>query len=129
MKQRSKKDQELTNRNRLARAWRAWHREQLNQALAGVHRDVFERLMAQLKDLRSARQLIDAIAQEDWSAVDADTRLVILHEINNAITRAREKLGLAPIDDPLLPGKLNAFQIIRSIISTERPAEPFGNTE
>jgi len=32
---------------RLLRAWRAWHAEQLQEALVGLHRDVMERLMAQ----------------------------------------------------------------------------------
>jgi hypothetical protein len=49
MCRKSAKDKELDDRNRLVRAWRKWHREQLEAALAGVHRDVFERLMHTLK--------------------------------------------------------------------------------
>ena len=45
----------LADRAHLLRAWRRWHREQLKEALAGVHGAVLERLMAKLKDLRSAR--------------------------------------------------------------------------
>src|SRR5262249_205174 len=43
---------------RLLRAWRNWHAEQLTEALTGLHRDVLERVTAQLKNLRSARELV-----------------------------------------------------------------------
>src|SRR5215469_10605296 len=44
----------LADRAHLLRAWRRWHVEQLEEALADVHADVMSRLMAQLKDLHSA---------------------------------------------------------------------------
>jgi len=56
MKARVEKDKELADRGRLLRAWKRWHAELMEQALAGVHGAVLERLMAQLKDLRSARR-------------------------------------------------------------------------
>jgi hypothetical protein len=99
MKQRSPKEQ---NDARLSRNWRRWHAEQLEAALDGVHGAVLERLMAELKDLHSARELVDFISAQDWSAVDANTRIVALHEISCAIIALREH-RLAPIDDPL-PG-------------------------
>jgi len=52
----SEKDKKLADDARLLRSWRAFHREQLQEALVGLHRDVMGRLMAQLKDLRSARE-------------------------------------------------------------------------
>jgi hypothetical protein len=127
MKQRTAKEKELADRSTLARAWRKGHREQLEEALAGVHGAVLERLLTQLKDLQSARALVDFMAQ-DWGAVDANARLTALHQINNAITKLREREGLAPIDDPL-PGKPeNAFRLIKTIMTSfpnrERPAEP-----
>src|SRR6516165_2710611 len=82
---------------RLAHAWRKWHAEQLKAALEGVHGAVLERLMAQLKDLHSARELVDFIAAQDWSVVDTDTRFTALHEINIAITKLRERNGQEPI--------------------------------
>ena len=40
----------LANNGNLLRAWCRWHRERLEEALEGVHRDVLERLMMQLKN-------------------------------------------------------------------------------
>src|SRR5262249_32924778 len=113
----SEKEQKLADNADLLRAWRAYHREQLEQALAGVHANVIGRLMAQLKDLHSARELVAFIEAQDWSAVDADTRLVALHEGNSAITRLRERMGLPPIDDALPGEPLRAYQLIRTIMN------------
>jgi hypothetical protein len=55
----------LIDSARLLRAWRKWHAEQLKDALAGMHGDVLERLMTQLKDLRSARELVGFIETQD----------------------------------------------------------------
>ena len=38
------------------------------------------------------------------AVIDYDTRLVVVHELNVAITAFREKHGLVPIDDGL-PGE------------------------
>jgi hypothetical protein len=46
MKRRQQK--ELEENGYLFRAWKRWHREQLAEALQGVHRDLLERLMTQL---------------------------------------------------------------------------------
>ena len=131
MRRKSAKNKELENDARLLGAWRKSHADQLEEALAGVHRDVMQRLMEQLKQLRSARGLVDAISAEHWSVIDADARLVALHEINTAITKLREKSGLPPIDDPL-PGEAdNAYRIIKAMFdkfpaSAGRPAESIG---
>jgi len=106
---------------RLLRMWKKFHAEQLQEALVGLHRDVMGRLMAQLKELRSARELVAFIEAQDWSAVDAHTRLVALHEINRAVCKLRERLGQEPIDDALWGEPLRASQLIRKII-TEFPA-------
>jgi hypothetical protein len=121
MKRRTAKEQELADDAYLLRAWKRWHREQLKAAFGGVHGAVLERLMMHLKDLRSARELVNFIATEDWSAVDAATRLICLHEVNTAITKLREKSGMEPIDDPL-PGQTdNAFRIIRDLFKSFPP--------
>src|SRR5215468_4087226 len=99
------------------RVWRAWHRERLEKALNGVHRDVFARLMRQLKELRSVRQLVNFISAQDWGAVDADTRAIALHQINVAITALRESNGLLPFDDALPGARPNTFEIVRKIIT------------
>jgi hypothetical protein len=103
---------------RLLRAWKNWHAEQLEEALAGVHHDVMGRLMAQLKDLRSARELVAFIEAQDWSAVDADTRHIALHQIDTAITELREHAGQEPIDDALAGEPLRAFQLIYNIVNS-----------
>ena len=118
-----KKDKKLADNERLLRWWKKFHREQLEEALAGVHRDVLERVMARLKDLRSARELVNAMAAEDWSTVDAETRLIVLHEINIAIAALREKQGMPPIDDPLPGEPDNAFRIIKNLFRVSAPAE------
>src|SRR5262245_65609165 len=100
----SERDKELRDNARLLRWWKAWHREQLEQALDGMHGDIMRGLMAQLKDLRSARELVEFISARDWSRVDANTRIVALHEINRAITKLRERMELTTIDDAL-PGQ------------------------
>jgi hypothetical protein len=112
------KEKELADNARLLRAWKKFHREELEEALAGLHRDVLGRLMTQLKDLRSARELVESIDAQDWSAVDAQTRLVALHEINSAICELRERSGQPPIDDALPGEPLNAFQRIRDSINS-----------
>jgi hypothetical protein len=117
--QQTAKEKELADNAYLLRTWKRWHREQLEAALAGLHRDVMGRLMVKLKDLRSARELVVAIEAEDWTAVDADTRLIALHQINSAITKLREKQNLAPIDDALPGEPLRAFQLIRNIIDNQ----------
>ena len=118
MRRRSEKEQTLQDNARLLRAWKRWHREQLKQALCGLHRDVLERLMLQLENLQSARELVGFIEVQDWAAIDAETRLIALHEINAAITALRERNGLAPIDDPLPGAPENAFRIIKTIMTS-----------
>jgi hypothetical protein len=118
MRLQSAKDKELEDNARLLRKW---HAEQLEEALAGLHADVLGRLMAQLKDLRSARELVASIEEVDWATVDADTRAVALFEINRAITKLRERSGQESIDDALPGEPLRAFQVIRKIITSFPP--------
>src|SRR5262249_53596943 len=92
------RERELGGKQRLVRWWRAWHREQLEQALDGMHGDTMRGLMAQLKDLHSARALVDFISARDWSRIDANTRMIALHEISQAICRLRESQGLPALD-------------------------------
>ena len=121
MRRQFAKDKELEDNARLLRAWRKGH-EMLTEALSGLHADVMRRLMAELKDLRSARELVDFITAQDWPAVDAGTRMVALHEINRAITAMRERVSpKEPINDALPGQPLTAFQMIREIITKVSP--------
>ena len=97
----SERERELANQARLTRAWKKFHREEREAVLAGPYaRTLAElfRMFANLKHVQPA-QLIGFISAIDWAAIDYPTRLVVLHEINNAITAFREKCGLEPIDD------------------------------
>jgi hypothetical protein len=115
----TKQEKELADNTRLLRAWRAWHREQLETALAGRHGSLVAQLMQTLRrlELQSGPELLGFIRAQDWRAIDADTRFILLHEINSAVTKLRERHGRAPFDDPL-PGKReNVFRTIRSIVT------------
>jgi hypothetical protein len=118
MKPHTAQDKKLADDECMLRAWRAWHAEELTEALAGPHRHVLEPLMQLLKnlDLHSSNALVDFIRAQDWSAIDAQTKLVVLHEINTAITKLSERNGMAPIDDALWGDRATAFQLIRLII-------------
>jgi len=117
-RRKSEKEQKLADDARLVRAWHRWHREQLEEALAGMHADVMGRLMAELKDLHSACKLVDFINSQDWGAVDANTRLIALHEINAAITRLRERMSpKEPISAPLPGEPPNTFRMIQNIVT------------
>jgi len=108
----------LADDARLLRAWKKFHHAELEQALAGPHGPMIERLIFILKALtpKSAPLLLAYIRGVDWSAVDCPTRLVVLHETNTAIAKLREKSGLAPFDDGVPGERDNAFRIIRSIV-------------
>ena len=107
-------DKELTERNQLQRAWRQWHREDLERTLDGPHGSLMAGLMARLKHLTSPRDLLAFVEARNWSAVDYETRLVCLHEVNQTITRHRIRCGLAPFDD--LQPRPNVFQRCRAIL-------------
>ena len=117
----TKEQKKLADDAYLLHDWKNWHREQLEEALAGVHGAVMARLMAQLEHLQCARALVDEMAAIDWSTVDAETRLIALHEISAAICKLRERLGQEPIDDALPREPLRAHQLIKQII-TKFPA-------
>jgi hypothetical protein len=113
----NEQQQKLADDARLLRAWRKWHREELETALAGPHGAMIERLMFILNNLarKSAPLLIAYIRGIDWTTIDYPTRLVVLHEINVAITRLRERGGLSPFDDGMPGDRPNVFQTIRTI--------------
>jgi hypothetical protein len=122
------KDEKLAETRKLTRAYRAWHREQLEEALIGVHGDVLVQLMIQLKNLREARRLLNFIEAQDWASIDAETRLIALHEINVAITRLREHSGMVPIDDPLPGQPENLFRRIKQTLFAAPPGAHSGSS-
>src|SRR5262245_37734028 len=104
------REQDLADNAHLLRGWRQWHKEELEQAIAGPHGAMIERLVFILKalELKSAPLLLAYVRVVDWSAIDYATRLVVLHEINTAITHLRERNGLSPFDDGV-PGDREKF--------------------
>jgi len=63
----------------------------------------------------------------DWGTVDYFTRLTVLHEINMAITKMRERNGLSPFDDGFPGDRPNVFQTIRTILIPAEAAPPGAN--
>jgi hypothetical protein len=87
------KQKELADNAYLLRAWRRWHREQLDTVLAGPHAVIATQIMEFLKTMTpaSANALLQLMRGHCWKDVDADTKFILLHEINDAIVRLREK--------------------------------------
>ena len=75
---------ELADQAQLMRAWRAWHAEQLDEALAGLHGAMVAELMTLLDrhELNSAAALRACVQRMDWSTVSYDVRLTALHQSN-----------------------------------------------
>ena len=117
-RQRTAPEKKLADDARLMRAWRAFHREEREAALAGPYAvtlaELF-RMFANLVHVQPA-QLVGFIGAIDWAAIDYQTRLVVLHEINNAITAFRVERDLEPIDDSLPNEPESPFRLIKAIL-------------
>ena len=117
-RQRTTREKKLADDARLMRAWRAFHREEREAALAGPYAvtlaELF-RMFANLVHVQPA-QLVGFIGAIDWAAIDYQTRLTVLHELNTAITAFREKRGLEPIDDNLPGDPDTPFRTIKAIL-------------
>ncbi len=62
-----KEQKQLEENAYLLRAWKKWHRKELEQASHGPHGDVIERLMAQLKILRVSCSTTLRLSAGAWS--------------------------------------------------------------
>jgi hypothetical protein len=129
MKRNAAKDKELADNAYLLRAWKRWHRDQLEEALAGPHGAAVAQVMKFLGNMQpqSAPALIALLREHDWQQIDADVRFVVLHEINTAITKFRERSGLLPIDDALPPHANTVFLIIRELLGAQGNARRSGS--
>jgi hypothetical protein len=128
-RQRTAQEKKLADDARLLRAWKNFHREERETVLSGPHARTLVELFRMFANIECVQpsQLVGFIGAIDWSAIDHQTRLTVLHELNTVITKLREKRGLAPIDDPLPGQPDNAFRIIKKLFefpasSQERPA-------
>jgi hypothetical protein len=128
MRRNSEKDKKLADDACLLRAWHNWHAEELAEALAGPHRVIATQVVTFLKMMTmtpaAADALLTLMRSHTWADVDADTRFILLHEINTAITRMREKNGMPPIDDPLPDSRENVFLLVKKYLfpARESPA-------
>jgi hypothetical protein len=124
-RRRTAQEQKLADDQRLLRAWKKFHREERDAVLAGPHGVMLGELFRMLENLQHVQpaQLIGLARSVDWVGIDTDTKLTVLHEINVAITRFREKRGEEPIDDALPGEPLRVFQVIRGIVMNQFPAD------
>jgi hypothetical protein len=113
-----KEQKKLADDARLARDWRAWHREQRDVVLTGPHGAVLAELFRMLDhlDCVAPAQLVGFARSINWAEIDYPTKLTVLHEINNSITALRVKRDLEPINDPLPGEPEGPFRLIKIIL-------------
>jgi hypothetical protein len=128
MKRRIKRDEDREGAEEayLLRNWHGWHRAEREAVLAGPHGPMFERLLFMLRslELRSATVLLAFVRGVDWARVPGETRLIVLHEINSAVTNLRTRHGLAPFDDGWPGERDSAFCTIRQLLFPAQAAPP-----
>jgi hypothetical protein len=114
---------EVEDRSRLLRAWKKFHAEELETALAGPHSTVLTELFRMFQNLQHVQpsQLIGFAQSIDWTVIDYATRLVVVHELNKAIIGFREKRDVASIDDPLPGEPESPFRTIKAIVLAPSP--------
>ena len=117
------RERERAGDGKMFRTWKKFHRDEKAAVLAGPYARTLSELFRMFANIECVQpaQLIGFIDAIDWGSIDFDTRLTVLHEVNAAVTRYREKRGLPPIDDPLPGAPDNVFRAIRKIL-TELPA-------
>jgi hypothetical protein len=123
---RTAQEQKLADDQRLLRAWKKFHREEREAALAGPHGAVLGELFRMFENLKFVQpvQLIGLMRSVDWTAISHDVRLTVLHELNTAITKVREARGLDPIDDGVPCEPETPYRTIKAIMfPTSLPCE------
>jgi hypothetical protein len=104
--------------DRMLRRWRKYHQQQLDEALAGPHGMIVVQVVEFLKTMTpaSANALLTLMRSQSWAGVDATTKFILLHTINDAITDMRATNNMPPIDDALPHERATAFLIIRELL-------------
>jgi hypothetical protein len=100
--------------------WHKWRRERSDALLAGPYADAARALIELLDHLTpdAADTLITAVMQGPWADADPDARFLILTLIDSAIVELRERNGLPPFDDPVLPDDPpNVFLTLREVLA------------
>jgi len=118
MKRRTDQERKRAHDERLMRVWRNWHLEEREAALAGPHGPMLAELLRMFANLQHMQpaQLIGFVRSIDWSAIDDDTKQIVVHELGNAVTAMREKAGLPPFDDNLPGTPDTPFRTIQAIV-------------
>jgi hypothetical protein len=113
--------------DRRMKLWQKWHREQLDQALAS-HGDIVQPIIEILRELTPAKMpaLLALLRAQDWLVVDADVRFELLHSINIAITKLRERENRPSIDDALPGEQPTLFLLARDMLSGSKSENPAG---
>jgi len=119
------KDEKFIQNERLLRAWKAWHAEQLAIALNGAQGAAVAELMVVLDQLKlsSSAALFACLRRTNWTEVNPDVRFTVLHQINQTIARLRERNGLPPIDDPLPGQPDNVFRRVKAWLFPPSPTK------
>jgi hypothetical protein len=122
-RRRTAQEQKLADDARLVRAWKKFHAEEKAAVLAGPYSATLVELFRMFSAIEhvTPAQLVGFIGAIDWSAIDYQTRLTVMHEVNAMIAKFREKRGLEPINDPLPGQPDNAFRIIKNLFNSFPP--------
>jgi hypothetical protein len=124
MKLTAREKKALAERDYLLRHWRRWHRELVADALAGPHADLVKQVLEILSRMTlSSPERLEFVQAQGWATVDADTRALLLHQIDCRITALRERAGLSPFDDALPHQKTNGFLVIQRLMTRTTPGE------
>jgi hypothetical protein len=117
-RRRTAQEQKLADDARLLRAWKKFHAEEKAAVLAGPYSTTLVELFRMFANIECVKpaQLIGFIGAVDWAAIDYPTRLVVLHELNNAVTAYRTKRRLEPIDDNVPGQPETPFRTLKAII-------------
>jgi hypothetical protein len=116
-------ERKLADDARLLRDWLAWHREQRKAVpTADPHGPMFERLVyiPVALELKSTMVLLAFVRGVDWTTIATQTCLIILHNINSAITNVRTRLGLPPFDEGWPEGRQSALSALFCFPRTRR---------
>ena len=116
----AKEQKKLADDARLLRAWWNWHAEEKAAVLSGPHAATLAELFRMFSAIKhvTPAQLVGFVSAIDWSAIDYQTRLTVLHELNSAITKFRETQKVDAISDPLPGQRDNVFRIIKTLFNS-----------
>jgi hypothetical protein len=120
MRQKTREQKALAEQSYQLQQWRAWRRTRTEALLTGRYGEAACALVAFLRTMTKPSELVEFVMAGPWTDADADTRTEVLTLIDAAITKRRERAGLAPFDDPLPGEPPGAFLILREQLLLSR---------